>query len=149
MIRLATLEDMPEMIRIGRNFSGFVPHGNDIMPDDEQLERSLTTLFDFGGVVFLAEKGGVAIGALVAILSPVWYNLDRFYATELGWWVEKEHRTGTTALRLVKAFEKWAKDSGAGYATMCNMIHANEKQIGVVYEKKGYIMVEQTFTKKL
>ena len=149
MIRLATIEDMPEMIRIGRNFSGFVPHGDGIIPDDEQLERSLTTLFNLGGVVFLAEKGGEVIGGLVAILSPVWYNMDRFYATELGWWVEKEHRTGTTALRLVKVFEKWAKDSGAEYATMCNMIHANEKQIGVVYEKKGYIMVEQTFMKKI
>lgn len=141
---------MPSMLRMGMNFAKYVPHGSSFVPSEEDLEISIRTIIGLEvSDILLAIVEDEIAGALICCVSPIWYNTKEIFASEMGWWMDEKHRTGVTALRLIVAFEDWAKEKGATYCTMCDMIIPGEKSVGRIYEKIGYNLVERTFTKRL
>jgi GNAT superfamily N-acetyltransferase len=68
-------------------------------------------------------------------------------ATELAWFVSKDYRGKPASLRLIKAFEKWAKESGANQIGMGDIqgISSLEK----LYNRLGYERAETVYLKEL
>jgi GNAT superfamily N-acetyltransferase len=61
-------------------------------------------------------------------------------ATEIAWYVNKDHRTSTAAFRLMKAYEEWALSKGVKYVGMTYLEDITD--LSEIYEKKGYSKAE-------
>jgi hypothetical protein len=65
-------------------------------------------------------------------------------ASELFWWVNPTAR-GRAGLRLLQAFEAWARAQGAAVVQMI----APTEAVGRLYARFGYVPVEMTYQRRL
>lgn len=86
-------------------------------------------------------------GALLAGASEGLYH-DQVIASEIGWFVAPEYRYKSKAIRMLFAFEKWAKEHAkADYVTMAHT--TTMSNLGKTYTRLGYSLKELTYAKKL
>lgn len=140
MIRIATHADIPECLRMGREFiesAGFDFNA----AVAEQTLRQLIVSPD--GALFVVDGG--MIGGLV---YQHFFNAERI-AQELFWWVDPEKRGGTTAVRLLDAFSVWAKERGAMRLTMIALDASDGDRVGDLYRRRGFEPLERTFVRSL
>lgn len=133
---------------MARKFVAFAPYRESLTVTDDEL-RAIITYFTNNATVFVADEAGVAIGMLVAVIAPVWYAPSCNVATELAWWVEPEYRNRTTAIRLIQAFEDWARAEHAVMATMSNLEIDDGNRVASMLKRMGYRVTEQSHTKGL
>lgn len=145
-IRRATEDDAEALFVMARKFVAFAPYHDRVTATDDEL-RAIITYFTANATVFVAEKHGAVIGMLVAVLAPVWYAPSCRVATELAWWVEQEHRGGTAAIRLIQAYETWARNEQASMVTMSNLEVGDDNRVVSMLKRMGYRMTEQSHTK--
>lgn len=145
-IRRATKDDAEALFVMARKFVAFAPYQDKATATDDEL-RAVITYFTANATVFVAEKNGTAIGMLVAVLAPLWYAPSCNVATELAWWVEQEHRGGTAAIRLIQAYETWARNEQASMVTMSNLEVGDDNRVASMLNRMGYRMTEQSHTK--
>lgn len=145
-IRRATEDDAEALFVMARKFVAFAPYHDRVTATDDEL-RAIITYFTANATVFVAEKHGAVIGMLVAVLVPVWYAPSCRVATELAWWVEQEHRGGTAAIRLIQAYETWARNERASMVTMSNLEVGDDNRVVSMLKRMGYRMTEQSHTK--
>ena len=101
-----------------------------------------------GGVMFLAEDGsGRIFGGIGGAIGRVMLT-GKMRAGLLFWYVEKSHRTGLTAIRLVKVFEDWAKERGCAQISMA-VNEGMSDHSGKFYERRGYEFAETFYRKFL
>lgn len=67
-------------------------------------------------------------------------------AKETVWWIDPNHR-GTAAIRMLSAYEEWAREQGCVSCGMAAMA-ANMKPARI-YEHRGYRQIETHFLKAL
>lgn len=143
MIRHATHEDIPQIVRMGANFI------DDVYPaaitfNADTLATLTAQLIDGTGAVFVSENDHDVDGmiALIIVRQPMSGEL---VATELVWWMNPEARGGRTAIRLLSQAEAWAKAQGA---TRLQMIAPNDK-VCQFYEQLGFKRVEVAYMRAL
>lgn len=143
-IRTANKNDLFQLTVLCYNF---VKEAPDIFLsfDKDKVEHILEAIVDSDiGEIFILEKNNIPCGLLIGAISELPFSRKRI-ANELAWFVEKEHRGGTKALRLIKAYEKWAREGGADIISMSNL---NEVQdLGSLYYRLGYKATETSYTK--
>jgi GNAT superfamily N-acetyltransferase len=88
---------------------------------------------------------GSAQGILMAVafehpFGPV------LLAKETVWWIDPAHR-GTAAIRMLDAYEAWARDQGCVYAGMAGM--GADPDVAKLYRRRGYRDAEVHFLKAL
>lgn len=88
------------------------------------------------------------IGGLGGMIAPDLYD-GRLYAQEFFWFIGKPHRHGTGALRLLRAFEQWARDHQATEIRMVHLVGSQEVSLEALYRKLGYATVEVCYRKPL
>lgn len=141
MIRLATVEDMPSLMEMGRRFHASSPWRH--MPlDEDVLTRSMTGFIENdNSAVFVLEDLTGAIGLFVA---PV-YFADALVAQEVFWYCESP-RMGRGLLEVA---ELWAGNMGASHLSMICLEGDNTETVGKLYERRGYRPTEHTYMKAL
>jgi GNAT superfamily N-acetyltransferase len=84
------------------------------------------------------------------IIVPYIYD-NYSQAIELCWWVDEDVRHTGLGKELLQAFEDWAKEEGCKYITMISLAAPNQEhdQVGKVYEKLGYSLMERTYMKEI
>jgi RimJ/RimL family protein N-acetyltransferase len=140
-IRKANIMDMPYMIREGQEFLSWVYPDKRV--DNETLIQRLR-MVTTQGVCYVAEINGKQIGAIGGIITPnMWYGLEQDL-TELFWWVQKEYRGSSAALRLLKQFILHGKTD----PKITNVIMTKENISPIsekVYEKRGFELKESNY----
>lgn len=137
MIREATYLDLSALLDIGERMHDESPHFSRIAFDRATLTRTLLTLMDSpNGFVWVAEQGGRIIGVMVAVAVQHWCSTD-LVASEMALFVEREHRGGFTAARLVKGFTAWAAVMGCKLTTVGVSTGVNVEQTARLYERLG------------
>ena len=96
--------------------------------------------------IFVIDVGGEIEGALVGLLSEL-YMSHTVQATELAWFVSKDYRGKPASIRLMKAFEKWAKESGANQVGMGDI--EGISSLENLYNRLGYERAETVYLKEL
>ncbi len=150
VVRLASVQDVDEILRLARRFVALMPAGRHLRHNEAHLRKRLAEIVEAGAVFVLevpvrvynsADDQMRIVGALAALISEAWTSTDPV-AVELGWWVDESAR-GHGRL-LLDAFESWADEHGAvpvlSDVTMDGMTAA-----GVLYERAGYEMVERSW----
>lgn len=131
MIRPATMQDIPCIIDLIEKLAAAV---NGLTVDRIKTGETLAGLLvDSAGVVLVSDGGFIA-----GRVAETFINLDRV-AFEMGWFAED--RSG---LRLLRAFEAWAKSRGAAMIAMsCNGGAARR-----ILERSGYEAMEIKMVKR-
>ena len=125
-IRLANKFDLPEIIRMLRNFRNHTPI--DKMRDcdnEEYVSKVFHHILLGGGVALIAEKDDQAVGMILGVINQNVWDPDINVLHELAYWVDQEHRGTSAGYRLIVEYNKQAeqlvKDSKIDLYTMTKM----------------------------
>jgi Acetyltransferase (GNAT) family len=86
-----------------------------------------------------------AQGVLMAVAYEHPFGPVRL-ARETLWWIEPEYR-GLNAVRMLDAFEDWAREQDCAFGGMVGM--GAQPQVGALYQRRGYRLAETHFLKAL
>ena len=143
MIRHATPEDWPRIVEMATRFVAETRYSDFIEISQEQVESSLDAITNSpNSVVLVSGSDGHITGMIVVMICPHPFSGERI-AYEVVWWVDPEARGD--GVRLLRAAEKFGKDSGA---KKMNMVAPNDK-VAHFYERLGYEKVEVAFQRSL
>lgn len=112
MIRPAIHSDVPRLVELAillhstSNYSRM----------DFNAEKTGNFLHDLinglGGVVFVAEIGGVVVGGVAAGITDQWFS-DDLIVFDYSIFIDPSRRSGITAIRLVETLKEWGRIKGA------------------------------------
>lgn len=111
MIRPAHYSDIPRILELGAIMHQVTDYAS-LPYDQERAGQFMASLIGGAGVVFLAEIGGEVVGGIAGALGENWFNDERF-AFEIAFFLDPKRRHGITAMKLIRAFVRWAELRGA------------------------------------
>lgn len=135
-IRIATLDDIPEMLELARQFHAYSPWRD--IPFDAESAKAFGAGMIIGGIVFLSEEG-----MLGGVLHPLYFNPAFKVAAEMFWWAPK----GGGALRA--AFEAWAHSNGAAGIQFSSLADDRAPALARMFRRAGFVPVETGYFKRL
>lgn len=132
MIRRATPDDVPELIRLGAAMHAESPFWGRFAFSEERLAETLYALLGTPrGFVWIAEVGEEIVGALLGMVEQHWMSSD-LMATELAFYVRSDVRGGLHGPRLLAAFVAWTDAVGAR-ATFAGLSSGIDSRAGRLY----------------
>ena len=142
MIREAVIADIPHLTVMGLHFVRSYSSSGLIEENPDAIFDMMLRLVESDQAVVLVAEAKKPIGMLGAHLlhHPM---SNEFIATELFWWVEPMHRGN--GIKLMRAFEAWAKKKGA---RKLHMSAPNEKT-GRIYTAAGFRKLEESYQKDI
>ena len=151
MIRMATIEDIPNIVQCMRRFydgSDYVKTGLNF--DVDSVTRFCSSIIsNDNACLIISEKNGSVVGFITGVVSPWSLDNSQILASELGWWIDLDHRGGTDSVRLLKEYEKWAANKGASRCMMAHLENDRSTRMERFYEKVGYHKAESHYMKGL
>lgn len=146
-MREATKNDIKDMVELGKMFyektilPAYVPY------DEVSIACILTQYIDNDKtVVFVMEKDGRVVGGIMGQIIPLYWNLSCFAGQQLGWFVHPEYR-GAHSLRLIEAFEQWAKEQGAHIIFSGAKMNERYEMMDRLLSHRGYESLESVHVK--
>lgn len=144
-VRKATHEDIFDLLVLARGFSKEAPELQTW--DKDKTEKLLSDLMGSpDAVIFVSEVGTEIVGFIAGMIQPTLFSHTKI-AFDLAWFVDKDHRGGGGAIRLVKKFEDWAKEKGADWVTMADIQGLFDLE--PLYTKLGYSLTEKAYSKRV
>lgn len=144
MIRLAKLEDMPNLLRMGELFFNDSGYGEITSFNKSDTEITLKSLIGLG--TLLTDGKSSMIGFLV---FPLFMNQKTMMSQELFWWVDEDKRGTRIGIDLLKQAEKISKENGATVMNMLSLNDLNGEKVNKLYERLGYKRKEQSYMRVL
>lgn len=149
MIRPATLDDIPEIARLGEQFHAQAQWG-DIFPYSvEDCAASLTGFMASDAFICLVADVGGIVGMVAGVVSPVYFNRAHISGEELFWWVHPTKASQGIGLRLLDALEAAGKAKGCQSWQMKSIARLEGERMGKLYQRRGYRASELSFIKRL
>lgn len=148
-IRFAQLDDIPALVEGGRRMHALTRF-RCFTYDAERVARGFADLIQRGQgkyVVLVAEDAQRAVvGALVGVLEQHIFS-EQLVASIMHFDVLPERRMGGYGLRLLKAFEQWAKNRKAVEINFGINSEDAESPVGRFARKMGYVKVGENYVR--
>lgn len=146
-VRRGRVEDLPALVGMAIRFIAETQYRAVIVPNVERLAVLTGYLLEHGAV-FVAQADGPndLVGMLGVSLLPHVMS-GELVATEAAWWVNPERRGGMTAVRMLAAAERWAREAGAVWMQM--IAPRGEERLREFYRRRGYLELETLFQLRL
>ena len=144
MIRLATLDDMSELLRMGESFFNAYGYSDITKFNKKDTKDLLGRLIDDG---LLLTDGKTSM--LGFVVFPMFMNNQTIVAQELFWWVDEESRKSGIGIEILKQAEDLAKEYGATVMMMLSINELDGDRVNKLYERLGYKQREQSFMRIL
>ena len=154
-VRIGTHEDIPAVVDLGARLHAESPTYRDFpysrIKVRAVLQQCVGTLMAPAedAVMLVAEEDGRLIGMLLGYLTEGVFVEDLVIATDLTFYVEPEHRGTMAAVRLLKAFEVWARTHGATHIAPGISTRINDERTQRFYERLGYASSGMSMTKRI
>jgi GNAT superfamily N-acetyltransferase len=137
-IRKADENDIPSIIKLGLEMRNEAPAYEMLDFDEDKIEELLRSdVMAKMGAIFISEKDGEVIGMFAGLVVPHYFG-HQLMANDLCFFVSKEHRGGTTAVRLIKAFESWCWSVGADTLRFSVSTNVSPERTLKLFLKMGY-----------
>lgn len=145
MIRRAVAADKFRALMLARSFhaAAALPFPFSPMHAAAVFDASLRNA---DRLCLVLEIAGKVEGVLVAQAGPHAFGPFKV-ASELMWWIEPAHRGSGAALRMIAAYEEWARSRDCQFAHIVGL--GSDPAVGRIYERRGYQAVERHFMKPL
>src|SRR5476651_1377594 len=108
-IRLATVEDIPQMVAMGVKFNNQSSYSRHLKVDEEKIAAIGKQLIEGEGL--LVSENQEKITGMIGYIVYRHFMSDEIIAGEVFWWVEPEHRGA--GIKLLKEAEDRARQRGA------------------------------------
>lgn len=147
MIRNATPSDIQTIVALGHLMhleSRFkaLPYASD------KVSHIFTQLIDGKGFAMVAEKDSQIVGVMGAIVMELWFSTVKA-AQDFGLFIHPDHRGGMHAVRLLKAYEAWAKRQGVYAVEMGINTGVKVEETGRLLSLLGYTQVATLHSKEI
>ncbi len=151
-IKVATVEDIDAVYLLCREFQAISPYA-----DQEISKEKFYEFLEFylqpdpnAHMVLIYETEGAIEGIIAGIMTvgSHIFSTNRV-ATELVWYVREDHRRGMAPIRLLRAYEGWAKLMGAKKVSLTAVDNEHREMLTAMYHKLGYKSTEETFIRTL
>lgn len=138
--RIATNDDIPALIEMGRRFHAMSPHKMLGPYDEHAVANMLAALIadTMGSIVLTNDEG--AIGGRMA---PLYFSPTVRFMEEAFWWAGKGGR------ELLDAFEFLAKRMGAKASYMSTLDNEHVAAADRIMRRRGYVPLERRYLKEL
>lgn len=150
MIKEATLQDLDRVLTISKKLYLHSANHTRIYAWDD--DTALGTLREFitGGysTILIDENDGDLRGFIMAQLTTP-YAGKNIIANDIAFFVDPEFQGANTALRLIRAYEKWAKQAGATHIELGVSSGINTERTLSMYSFLGYAPSSETYIKEL
>lgn len=97
----------------------------------------------------IAFDGSQAIGCIAAALAPMRYWSPENLALDIVLYVLPEYRAKGAGLKLIRAYEDWARSKGCRHISLSCSSRINEDRTYKLYERLGYEPIGVQFIKEL
>lgn len=137
-MRTATLADIPAIVRMAAAMHAESRYARLTFDPARMSHLTAALIHNEDGFVRVVEKEGEAIGTMLAqIMREPWFAIEPV-AYEYGVYVMPEHRGGTGAARMIRAFGAWAVERGARIVDLGISTEITEERTGAFYERLGF-----------
>lgn len=102
--------------------------------DNNKIVRLLENSNVFCKIAFIDNK---PVGFFIGVIQQMWFS-DEKAGYDLALYIDKEHRGGMTAVRLIKEFEKYCKENNCVTINLNAGAEIANKSAKRLYEKLGY-----------
>lgn len=145
-VREATESDLFDVLVLAREFSREAPDMHTWNKDkvEAQLKNALVNP-DYVLLVVEEDNGDLS-GGLLGLVTEMYLNTTKL-AVEMAWFMSKEYRGGKQALKLLDAFEQWAKSVEADYLVMADI--KGIQDLSKLYERKGFKETEASYARRI
>lgn len=145
-VRLATIDDLDAIADMAMRFMDRTRYAAILSPNRDDLKNTIVGILEHGRI-WVAEIDGVVRGFLAAVMQNVWFSSVTRIALEAAWWMDEDFRGRPEGVRLLLAFERWAKEEQADAICMSDIVIEGNTAAGPILERLGYAVSERTFTK--
>lgn len=146
-IRPLKIHEVHDCVPFGQAFHDELKLAGSFIPQCF-VDNWITFLSTYPAVIFGLFNDGALIGGLGGMVAPDLYDA-RLYAQEFFWFIGKEHRSGSGALRLLRAFEQWAIEKQATELRMVHLVGDQANDLEAFYRSLGYVKVEVCYRKPI
>lgn len=149
MIRLATPDDIPTLLEMGREFHGAAGWADitDFNPVD--CAQTLANMIDVESAILLVvERDGAVVGMAGGVTTPIYFNYAHKSGQELFFWMRPDARNGEGRL-LLTALENEARALGCESWMMIALDKVRPEATGALYKRNGYRLAEHGWIKRL
>ncbi|MFW6118867.1 MAG: N-acetyltransferase family protein [Planctomycetota bacterium] len=149
MIRPAVASDLPALSELAQDFEDEGLGGPELDVDAYSVMANLIQAMprDDWCVFVSTDYRDVPVGLLVGTLMPSVYNLGQVIAHERAWYVQREYRRTTAAIRLLRRFERWALEHNAAAILVAHEEDVEPERVAAIYRKSGYRRYESFWVK--
>lgn len=147
MIRPATIEDIPRIVELGNMLHQESRYAA-ISFSEEKVAALMKHLIQVDGVVFVAEVDGEIVGGIAGGVTEFWFSTEK-QAFDYSFFLAPDARHGMQAVRLMVAFESWAKLRGARQVDMGITTDIHVDKSARLYTGMGYKDCGKLFVKEI
>jgi GNAT superfamily N-acetyltransferase len=149
-VRPAEPDDLPALMRMAQDFHAASP----CAPYIQFCPASMADTFHRLAVndeacLLVGEVGGEVLGMIAGVATPHYVNAVHTTTQELFWWVDPAARHTRVGLRLLQAFEDWARAVGSRTLFMASTATLTPDKLARFYRRKGYGAVDVNYAKNL
>lgn len=137
-IRKATQDDFDNIMIMCLRLRNESPRYSHLGFNVEKLSNLVSKLIEDGSV-FVAQKKKFIIGMISGTICEHLFSLDKFVC-DLTVYIDPKHRGGMTAIKLIRAYEKWAVDLGISEIVLGVSTGINAERTVSLYKKLGYYL---------
>lgn len=136
-VRVATIEDIPSLIEIARQFIVEAPNYSKRELNETALDQNFRSVMSGAGAIFLVESKNQIVGGIVCLTTTDWFN-DQVIAFEQVFYVCPEYRATRAPFLLLDSFISWAKHMNAGRIQCGTTTGINTKGCIRLYQHFGF-----------
>lgn len=149
-VRLGTMNDMEDLVRMSILFHSESPFNNREADDEDVrgLVENLLSRTHQDAIVLVSVDGNRCVGMIAGVATKCLFNKERF-SSEVVWWVDKEFRSSTRGKDLVTAYQYWSEHVAKCHMdVMTALADDREKVLGRYYTRQGYYKMETAYLKE-
>jgi GNAT superfamily N-acetyltransferase len=146
MIRLAEPQDISQLFLLSLGF--IEESGYGLTPNPEKIVKLIRSFMNDADKILLVIEDKEIVGMLGASVTESYFSNDRI-AQELVWFVDPKYRGHRDSIKLIDAYERWAKMSKCSVIQLSTILDLVEGKVEKFYNRRGYKRVESAFIKEL
>ncbi len=152
MIRFATIEDLPELMRMAFGFHKEAKYRR-LASFEESVDswrcwlENCTKNPDALCVVAEGEKG--LIGFATAVVFAAYWNRDIRAVQETAFWVDPGHRSTGVGSAILEKIIEWAHAVKARVVAAGSTVYMNPKRMGAFLRRHGFRLEERHYSREV